>query len=199
MTRCTVLLVVAISGWLTSTVHAHMIVEGAGDLANGALHPAVTPAHALVIVGLGLLIGQRLPLDMKTPARVCLPVSAAALALTALKPSFAVPPPVLVGIAMAIGIAVGLETKLPRVVLGVVCAASALAVGLDSGLENATSPAATAKTLLGTWLAMNGAVFYIAACASNAAGKPWARTAVRVLGSWIVAISLLVLAFSLRK
>ena len=55
------------------------------------------------------------------------------------------------------------------------------------------------KTLAGTWLSLNAAVFYIAVCASNGAEKKWAKAAIRVLGSWIIAIALMVLAFSLRK
>lgn len=183
---------------LTSTAHAHIAVEGAGEIANGALHPLITPAHVLILLGLGLLLGQQAPLDLKTPIRVFAPASAIALALAATGRIAGTYQPVLIGIALCIGILVGLERRLPRVASGALCAAAALGIGLDSAVETG-STAAVAKTLLGTWFSVNALVVYIAICASNGAGKKWASTAIRIAGSWIVAISLLVLAFSLRK
>ena len=54
---------------------------------------------------------------------------------------------------------------------------------------------------LGTWLAVvMGTVsfaYYISMAAET--GKLWLRIGIRVAGSWIVAITLLILAFALRK
>ncbi len=183
---------------LTSTAHAHMAVEGAGQIANGALHPLMTPAHVLILLGLGLLSGMQVPLDLKTPLRVFTPVSAIALLATTSGRITGVYQPVLIGIAMCIAILIGLDKKLPRLVRALLCAAAAVGIGLDSVVESG-STFEVAKTLLGTWLGVNVAVVYIAICASNGAEKKWARTGIRVVGSWIFAISLLVLAFSLRK
>lgn len=183
---------------LTSTAHAHMIVEGAGDLGNGALHPWVTPAQVLVFLPLALLLAQREPFDLKMPLRVFTPVLAIALALTAIGKTIAVPQAALIGLAMGLGILVGLAAKLPRGVVGLLCAAAAIVIGLDSGVETG-SGWSVVKILLGTWLSVNAAVLYLAMCASNAAGKQWAKVGIRVIGSWILAISLMVLAFSMRK
>lgn len=183
---------------LTGTAHAHNSVEGMGEIANGVLHPLMTPAHLLILLGLGLLLGQRVPMDLKTPLRVFAPASALALALTATGEIPGVYPPLLIGIALGIGILVGLAVKLPRVATGLVCAAAAVCIGLDSAVETGNGFTAF-KTLIGTWLGMNSAVVYLAICVSHGADKPWARTGIRVVGSWIIAISLLVLAFSLRK
>ena len=184
--------------FLTTNAHAHMAVEGAGQIVNGALHPLMTPAHVLILLGLGLLLGTKMPLDLKTPLRVFGPVSAIALILTTSGRVGGIYQPVLVGIAMGIAILVALAWRLPRGVLAVLCAVAALGVGFDSAVESGTA-FAVAKTLVGTWLCMNVAVVYLAICASNGADKKWARTAIRIVGSWIVAISLMVLAFSLRK
>lgn len=183
---------------LTAPAHAHMTVEGAGEFGNGALHPVMTPAHLLILIGLGLLLGQRVPLDLKLPLRVFGPVSLIALALTAAPWVGGIQPPVLSAIAMGIAILVALGKPLPRVVSALVCVAAAIGIGLDSGVETGTGWQ-IAKTLAGTWLAMNAIVCYLAICASHGAGKPWARTGIRVIGSWIVAIAVLLLAFSLRK
>ncbi len=183
---------------LPSTVQAHMLVDGAGDLGNGALHPLMTPAHLLVLISLALLLAQQVPLDLKTPLRFFAPLSAIALAFTATASLSGVPQPLLLGTALGLGILVGLEVKLSHPFRMLACAVPAVAIGLDSGLEIGSGVAIT-KSLLGTWLAMNGLVLYLTMAASNATGKPWARTGLRVIGSWIIAISLMVLAFSLRK
>jgi hypothetical protein len=177
---------------------AHMAVEGAGQIASGALHPLITPAHALILLGLGLLVGQQVPLDLRVPIRVFAPVSAAALFLTMFWQVATVYQPVLVGIALCVGILVGLERKLSRLACGVLCAAAAFGIGTDSAVESGSN-FVVIKTLIGTWLGMNVAVVYIAICASNGAGRKWSRAAIRIVGSWIIAISMLVLAFSLRK
>jgi len=181
-----------------STAHAHLAVEGAGEIGNGALHPLVSPAHVMILLGLGLLLGQRLPLDLKKPMGIFALVSALALTLGTTWKIASVPLPVLIGAAMCIAITVALEWKPPLVAALGFCAAAAAGIGLDSGVESGTT-AVIAKTLLGIWLSMNAVVAYTAICASNGADKPWARIGIRVVGSWIVAISLLVLAFSLRK
>lgn len=175
-----------------------MAVEGAGQIANGALHPFITPSHALVLLALGLLAGQQVPLDLKGVIRVFAPVSATALFLTRFWQPGEFYQPALIGIALGVAILVGLEKRLPKSALAVICGTAASGVGIDSGVVSAT-PFIVAKTLVGTWLGMNAAVAYIAICASNGADKKWARAAIRIIGSWIVAIAMLVLAFSLRK
>ncbi len=174
------------------------MVKGLGEVANGALHPVLTPVHAMILLGLGLLIALQIPQNMRTPIRWFTPASAVALGLTAFVSIGEIYPPVLIGLALVIGALVGLDKRLPRPAIGVICLLAALAIGADSGLETGT-PLAIGKTLLGTFLAMNALVLYIALSASNGSNTPWARIAMRIVGSWIVAISLMVLAFALKK
>lgn len=176
---------------------AHIVIEGAGDLANGAVHPFVTPVHGMILLGIGLLAAMREPLELKWLARVFAPLSAVALGLTHWI-SLPQSSPVLPVSALAIGAAVALDRKWPRAVFLGLAALAAVGLGLDSAVEIGP-PMTVAKTLLGTWLAMNAVVLYIAASAGRVADRKWVRTAMRILGSWIVAISLLVLAFALRK
>ena len=183
---------------LPSKAYAHMNVEGAGDIVNGFLHPLMSPAHVLIVLGLGLLLGQQVPLDLKTPVRVLAPCSAVALVLTTCGWGAPVNQPILAGLALCVGLLVALDLKLPRFVSGLLCAAAGMGIALDSAVE-AGSAFTVVKTLSGTWISLNVAIVYLAICASHGAGKPWAKTGIRVLGSWIFAISLLVIAFSLRK
>jgi hydrogenase/urease accessory protein HupE len=182
----------------SSAAHAHMLVDGAGDLGNGALHPLMSPAHLLVLVGLALHLSQQVPFGLKAALRTFAPVSAVALALTVSGRLGEVYQPVLVGLALGLGILVGLEIRLPRWASVIVCGWVAAGVGLDSGVGGQPL-AATIKMLLGNWLVINALVAYLAMVASNGAGMKWARTAICVLGSWIIAVSLMVLAFALRK
>jgi hydrogenase/urease accessory protein HupE len=184
---------------LTANADAHMMVRGMDEMVNGALHPLLTPVHAMILLGLGLFLAQRIPLDMKTPLRSLAPASAIALALTATGVfSAELYPPALIGLALVIGTLVGLDRNLPRWAVAAACVLAGAGIGFDSGVESGTGMA-IAKTLAGTFLCMNAVVLYIALGASNGADKQWARTAMRIAGSWIVAISLMVLAFALKK
>jgi hydrogenase/urease accessory protein HupE len=175
-----------------------MLVDGAGDLGNGALHPLMSPTHLLVLVGLALHLAQQVPFGLKAALSTFAPVSAVALALTMNHRFGEIDQPVMVALALLSGVLVGLEIRPPRWASLVVCGLAAACVGLDSGVED-QAPASTIKMLLGTWLVINTLVAYLAMVASNGADKKWARTAIRVLGSWIIAISLMVLAFALRR
>jgi urease accessory protein len=177
---------------------AHAPVKGMGDLFNGLLHPLTTPAHLLIVLGLGLWIGQRTPLNLKTPMLVFAPLSAAALlgtmtgAVTTVHPSF------LLALALVAGALVALDKPLPTLWAGALFALAALGLGFDSGVDSTTT-ATVLKTLLGTWISLLLLVVDIAIYISLCTKKPWQKIGVRVVGSWIVAISLLVLAFALKK
>jgi hydrogenase/urease accessory protein HupE len=176
---------------------AHIVIEGAGDLVNGAVHPFVTPVHGMILLGLGLLAALQEPLELKWLVRILAPLSAVALGLTHWI-SLPQGSPVLPVLALGVGAAVAQDRKWPRVVFLGLAALVAVGLGLNSPVVS-SSPMAVAKTLLGTWVAVNVVVLYIAASGGRVADRKWVRTAMRILGSWIVAISLLVLAFALRK
>jgi urease accessory protein len=182
----------------TPNAHAHLAVKGLGEVGNGALHPFITPAHALIILALGLLLGQRKPFELKHPVAMMAPVSAGALVLTTTGWFPGVYQPLLVAVALCCAVFVVIGRQFPASVYGSLCVVGVLGIGLDSAAEDGTA-FAVAKTLIGTWISLNLVIPYIAICASNGADKPWAATAIRILGSWIVAISLMVLAFALRK
>lgn len=185
------------SSFIAKTL-AHVAIEGWSDIANGAIHPIVNPAQMLVVVGMALLIGRQDPLQIRRPMQVFAISVAMALGLTAADISGAVWPPILIGISLCLGMLVALGRPMPpKAVLGM-CALSATALGLDSGAESG-GWSGTLQTLLGTWLSLCLLVLYLALATSNATGKPWAVTALRIVGSWLVAIALMMLAFSMRK
>jgi urease accessory protein len=177
--------------------HAHSPVKGMGDFINGLLHPLTTPAHILIVVGLGLWLGQRSPLNLKLPMLIFAPLTAAALLLSMTGIVKTVHPPFLIALALAAGTLVAMDKPLPALGTASLFTLAALALGFDSAVENGTT-AAILKTLLGTWLSLVLLVVDIAIYVSLCVKKPWQKIGIRILGSWIIAISLLVLAFALR-
>jgi urease accessory protein len=183
---------------LISTAQAHLTVEGVGDVEGGMLHPLMTPAHVLILLGLALLFGMRIPLNLKAPMCIMAVLAAIALALTATGRIPVIPQPLLIGLALVIASLVALDRRLHPAVYLVLYGFAAIGIGLDSVVEKG-SATVIAKTLIGTWATLNIFPAYVAVCVSHGAKKQWSRTAIRILGSWIIAISILVLAFALRK
>lgn len=183
---------------LPATASAHTAVSGAGDFFGGVLHPLTTPAHLLVLLGLGLLAGRQTPLNLKMPLAMFIPVSAVALWLTTTGMVRTVYPPILIGISLITGALVALGKPLPAKVIGAVFAVAAFFLGLDSAAETGTA-LATAKTLLGTWCGLVLAVADIAYYLSFCTKQKWQQVGIRVAGSWITAASFMILAFALRR
>ena len=181
---------------LPATARAHSTIQGLEGFSGGALHPLTTPAHLLVIVALGLLAGQRSPFDLRGPFVVFVPCLTFALIFAATGLVKTVYQPVFVGLALCAAIPVALEKPVPPLAYRTLIAAAALAIGFDSGPETG-STSVLIKTLLGTGIMVIFLVFDVAYYASLAMRKHWPRVGVRVLGSWIIAISLMVLALSL--
>ena len=181
-----------------ATAQAHTVVQGMSEFVNGLLHPLTTPAHVLVLLGLGLMLGQRTPLNLRTPIFVFVPLSAIALLLTQTQFIQSVYQPLLISIALCVATLVALERALPPAATGVLLGAAALALGFDSAPGSGTR-GAVLKTLLGTWVCLVLVVFDLAFYISSCKKWKWGKIGMRVLGSWIIAISLLVLAFSFRR
>jgi hydrogenase/urease accessory protein HupE len=179
---------------------AHMTAPGMNAFSSGLLHPWMTPTHVLILLVLGLWIGQHVPLRLGLPCKVFAPLSAAALALSTTKWITVVPPVILVAIALVLAAVVALEVRLPSSVRVVLLGAAAIGIGLDSEPET-TESLATFSTLAGTWVSLGLGLVNIAYYVSLAAAqqKKWISIGIRIAGSWIFAISLLMIAFALRR
>ena len=179
---------------------AHMSGPGMNEGVAGVIHPFMTPAHVLVLLGIGLLLGQQFSRHFKTALLTFASAAAVTLLLTTTRWVASVPPSVLLSIALAAGAMVALETSLSTVSTVAIFAAAAVALGFDSGVEIGTARKVV-ETLLGTWLGLTVGLTNIAFGAALVAEKKkkWMSIGLRIAGSWLVAISLLALAFSLRK
>lgn len=180
--------------FLPSLVHAHSPIEGIGRFYGGMLHPLLVPSHLLLLIGLGLWIGQQglrhIEVGLLAFAAGLLP----GLACAGLGYASPLPVPLLLAPAAMMGLWVAAGWKLPREVIGVVALAAGLLIGLDS-LPDAGSPRELALTLLGTGL---GAGFLLVheVALTEFLQRPWQRIGVRILGSWVGAISIMVLALA---
>ncbi len=175
---------------------AHSPIPGIGNFYSGALHPFVSPAHLICLLALGLSIGQS---AQRGVARAKLPLLALAAALAvglALHAAAGDPDTdrALLMLALATGAVVAAAWAPPAPLQAAFAVAVGLAVGIASG-PSGVQGAAMATMLSGTGVAAALLVAYVAVMV-GVAERPWLRIAVRVVGSWMAAAALLVLALS---
>jgi hydrogenase/urease accessory protein HupE len=191
-------LLVSLACLWPAPAHAHTSIQGMGEFISGLAHPVTTPAHILILIGMGLFAGQNWMKNFKIPLVTFVAVAAFALAMTLAGPPKFVTLPVLITIALGVGALVALDKPIPIAASTGLFAIAALAIGLDSGVETGGS-AVVFKTLAGTWIAMVVLVINTGFYLSLGLQKKWLKIGVRIIGSWLVAISLMVLAFALKK
>ena len=181
---------------LPATAHAHLVTTGFGPFYDGVSHFLLTPEDALPALALALLAG------------LC-GARAGRLALFALPGAWLLCG--LAGLAWPTTSPTGMLTTVSFVALGGLVAADArlrpgwvvglaLVLGSVHGYLNGAAMA-QAKLGLPGRAGVVAALFVAVALAAAlvvALHAPWARIAVRVAGSWIAAIGLLLLGWSLR-
>lgn len=175
---------------LAEPAAAHAPIAGIGSFWNGAVHPFLVPLHVMVILVLGVLMGQHAP----HLSRLAWPVFMVALAgALLLAPAQSLPPAALPAAAMVGGLLVALGRALrPPVVL--VALSGGVLIGLDftpEGVRPGEAWLARAGTFAGAAVGLTLAGGLVAAMS-----RPWQRIAVRAAGSWIAAAAVLVLALS---
>ena len=120
---------------LPVAARAHSTFQSLEGFSGGVLHPLTTPAHLLVITALGLLTGQRSPLDLKAPFVIFVPCLTFALIFTTTGLIAAVYQHVLIGLALCAAIPVALEKPLPPCAYRTLSVAAGFAIGFDSAPE----------------------------------------------------------------
>jgi urease accessory protein len=177
-------------------VIAHSQIAGVADFWNGMLHPLLSPAHVLILAGLGLLMGQQAPRGTTAAAASFGTLFAIGLAITMTGWVGSVSQPLLLFVAMCAAILIVTGRAIPSVASVVLHGGAGLLLGLDSRVDNVATAAAI-KMSAGTWLCGCLVAFNVAFYASRLT-RPWHKVAIRVAGSWVLAISMLVIAFALR-
>jgi hypothetical protein len=150
------------------------------------------PTHLLAVGGLGLLIGQGARVPLLALFALGLAAGAIAIALALRETPAAT---ALLAIAALASLFVVLAWVPPLLVSGTLTLAAGGAIALNAPPQALTIPAAIAAQA-GTAVAALAALTLVALIGS-AAVRPLQRIAVRVVGSWIAASAILVLALRL--
>jgi len=175
---------------------AHSAVPGIGGFYNGLLHPLVVPAHLLVLIALGLWLGQQELPRIEAALLAFGLLLLAGLAFSRFAAPGGVQMSLLLACALATGLLVAAARPLPRTAAAALAGLIAVLLGLDSAPEGSGTRAqviALAGVAIGAHLLLLNVV-----ALTSYARRPWLKVGVRVLGSWSAASALLVLALAIR-
>ena len=191
------LLLAALVALPADVATAHPAFGGDRGFIGGVLHPLFVPAHALAIVGLGLLIAQQSP-QWPWPASIayCVGLAAGFVAIVAAM----VPPEMndaLLASAIASSALIALARPLPQLLVSALSLVTGVAIALDSP-PHAISLRQANIILIGTFC---GAVVLLLAVIGNslALRRNWQRLGVRIIGSWMAATAIMALALRLAR
>ena len=168
-------------------------VFGVTGFAGGLLHALLVPAHLIAVVALALWIGQQgrgHGAVIAYAAAIIAGLGAIALAYVPTRAEEGV-----LAVAASAGLLVALARPLPRSLGVLLAGATGLALALDSPPETISLRDAN-LALLGTAI---GAVIVLLALlqVTTRLTRAWQRIGARILGSWIAASAILVLALRL--
>lgn len=161
----------------------------------GLLNPLLVPAHILALLAAGLMIGQQ---ERRIVAILALAGGLiAGLLMLALAVGETPASTVLLTATFFAALATATGLPLPAIVGGPIALAIGASLGLDSPPKAISIPAANAA-LAGTALCASIIVVVVTATVARLR-RGWLRIGVRVLGSWIAASAILVLALRLAR
>jgi len=180
----------------TGTSCAHAPIEGIGTFYNGVLHPVLVPSHLLLLIATGCLLGQFAP----GSSRLGLPVFLVSLCLALASTVYigmAVPDWTLPAASVLAGTVVAVGRPTGNAIYVIFALAAGTLVGLTSAPDGELA-AAPGLALVGTALG-GAAIVIVSGGVAAVATSDWPKIAIRVLGSWIAASSLMILAFEWTK
>jgi hydrogenase/urease accessory protein HupE len=175
---------------------AHLNSTGMGPVYDGLLHFLLSPEDIVPVVALALLAGLRGP-EYGRRALLLLPASWFVGCFLGTMFQWAASWPVAAISFLVFGGLVAANAQLSLRTMTVLAAL----LGLVHGWMNGAG-AAWSFSLFGTYAGLVGGVFVVVVLVSAFVIKlrpPWARIAVRVAGSWIVASGLLLLGWAARR
>jgi len=180
---------------LSARADAHLVTTGLGPVYDGIGHLLLTPEDLVPILALALYAGLRGARAGRL-ALFVLPVAWFSGGLFGLSHGVAVTAPVPALSFILLGLLVAADLKLPDSTVAVFAAA----LGLVHGFLNGPALAGTGPGARG--LAGIAAVAFVLVALASALvvslKPPAARIAVRIAGSWIAAVGLLLLGWALR-
>ncbi len=181
---------------LPSPADAHLVTTGLGPIYDGISHVLMSPDDLVPILAMALLAGQNGPVA----GRRTLFMLTTAWVIGGLA-GFAVGRTVLPGFTTALSfLLVGGLVAADRRLTPTVVTSLAFAIGGMHGWLNGAGIAESQREAMGL-VGIGATVFVLVALAAAfvvSLRREWTRIVVRVAGSWVAAIGLLMLGWSLR-
>ena len=181
---------------LPAIAHAHLVTTGLGPVYDGISHLFVSFDDLLVVVAMALLAGLGGP-SAGRQTLFALPSAWLVGGVAGYLGRVTVLPAGITSLSLlALGILVALNVRLAPWIATTV----AVVVGVAHGWLNGTAIASAGREASGL-VGIAGAAFVVAALVLGGVVSlraPWTRIAVRVAGSWIAAIGLLLLGWALK-
>lgn len=171
---------------------AHSPIQGIGNFYNGLLHPVLVPAHLLLLMAVGLLLGQQGSKAIHSVLGIFAFATIAGLTAAWFSVASETEGFILV-MSAAIGLVIAVAPKVTLLWCGVIALLAGFLLGIDSAQEE-LSGKDKLVTLFGSGVAIYFLVLYPMVLADYLNKKAWQKIGIRIVGSWVAASSLLVLA-----
>lgn len=197
MRRLRVLLVLAALLFTPSVADAHLMKTGLGPFYDGAMHLVFSPEDLLGLLAIALLAGLCGPKAGRWTV-MAVPIAwltGASIGLSA--PG--IPPRPALGIVslVVLGLLVALDLKLPDWSIATLAGLFGLLHGLMNGVALSAAPE-RGLNMLGILTTVFVLLLLISATAVSLR-TGWTRVAVRVVGSWVVAVGMLMFGWLFRR
>ncbi len=180
--------------------NAHGTLAGGGGFYAGAAHPFLAWDHLLLLLAIGLLLGRRPKRDAAVPLLVLALALLAALVAGAIDLGPSVVPGFILGLGILSGVLLASGMAPPIIGMILLAAATGFGVGLDTDVPilNAFSNLDQYTTYIGVFVAVAVIVLDMMALSLVVRRAPF-TIGLRVIGSWIAAVCLMVLALQFRS
>jgi urease accessory protein len=173
---------------------AHSPIKSLNGFYNGLLHPVFVPAQLLLLIVVGLFFGQQGMKENLTAVGVFMAATATGL-VAAWFSSGSDQQTILLSIAAIVGVLIAASPTAGRYLCTFIGAVAGFFLGLDSAQET-LSGKLKFLSLFGSGVGIYLLMLYPMGIANFLQKKHWQKTAIRIVGSWLAASSLLVLALS---
>ena len=190
-----VLVILAIGVLAPRLAVAHVPFAGLNDLYNGLLHPVVVPAHLLLVAAAGLFLGKH-GSRVVPPSFLLFCLFTFSGLVATIFYTGGIGERYLLGVAAVIGLLIAANLRIPFLLCLIVAALIGFLLGLDS-TQTVLVGKAKFFSLLGSGLGLCFLFLYPLAFADYFGDRSWQKIGVRIVGSWVAASSILVLALSL--
>jgi hydrogenase/urease accessory protein HupE len=171
---------------------AHPPPLGIGGFAGGLLHPLFVPAHALAVLALGLLIGQQVAWTRIAALSFIVGLAGGLGVMT-----LGVVPSLMNEVVLACALIAGFLGALARPVVEAVGCAFAVLIGFCIALDS--PPEAISLTEANLMLVGTGLGAALLLIVTSELARRLQSAWPRILGSWIAASAILVLALRLAR